>query len=58
MNKEVNITKKNNPAVDVIITNFNKASFIEEAILDGIIKNDYDSAYKYMIANKKKFLKG
>ena len=33
-------------------------SLIEEAILDGIIKNDYDSAYKYMIENKEKFLKG
>jgi len=48
MNKEVNITKKNNPAVDVIITNFNKASFIEEAILS-VIKQTYKNWKLYII---------
>ena len=29
---------------------------IEEAILDGIVKNEYDDAYKYMIKIKDKYL--
>ncbi|MAJ45520.1 MAG: tRNA nucleotidyltransferase [Candidatus Marinimicrobia bacterium] len=32
-------------------------SAIEEAILDGLIENSYDAAYKYMIDNKNNFLK-
>ena len=31
-------------------------SAIEQAILDGVIENDYEASYKYLMANKEKWL--
>ena len=47
-NVDTNLKKNNFPFVDVIITNFNKALFLEEAILS-VIKQTYKNWKLYII---------
>ena len=42
MYSEENLKKKNDPQVDVILTNFNKAEFVEEAI-QSVINQTYEN---------------
>ena len=53
MNNEVNIKKNNNPFVDVILINFNKGDFIEEAI-NSVIQQTYKNWKLYIIDDHSK----
>ena len=48
MNTEINSKKNNSPWVDVIITNFNKAKFLEESI-NSVIDQTYKNWKLYII---------
>ena len=53
MYSEENLKKKNDPQVDVILTNFNKAEFVEEAI-QSVINQTYENWKLYIIDDSSK----